>query len=218
MNYKIYKNVKLGKNVIIEDFAVVGKPPKGKEDGELETVIGDNSIIRSGSVIYAGTKTGKNFQTGDNASIGPFCVFGDYVSVGTNSVVLEGCQFSGNVRIHALVFIAEHTEVEENSWIGPGVKTANNPYPKALNEECAKHKEISEKEGAPKIGKYVRIGANATICPFVKIGDYTIIGAGSVVTKEVSSKAVVVGNPAKIIKYIDDIKCNYCGKKPYVIK
>ena len=66
---KIYDNVKLGKNVTIEDFVIIGTPPKGSNEGELETIIGDNAIIRSHTVIYAGTTIGKNFQSGHHVLI-----------------------------------------------------------------------------------------------------------------------------------------------------
>ena len=58
----IHPNVKLGRNVRIEDFCIIGCPPRDAEPGELSTTIGDNAIIRSHTVIYAGTKIGKNFR------------------------------------------------------------------------------------------------------------------------------------------------------------
>ena len=66
---KIFKNVILGNNIIIEDFAVIGIPPVRKSENELKTIIGDNALIRSHSIIYAGNKIGNNFATGQNVSI-----------------------------------------------------------------------------------------------------------------------------------------------------
>ena len=57
--FKIYPNVRLGKDVVIDDFVIIGAPPRGKKPGELVTFIGDNSHIRSHSIIYAGTEIGK---------------------------------------------------------------------------------------------------------------------------------------------------------------
>ena len=65
----IHPNVKLGKNCIIEDFVIIGAPPKDYSAGEIETIIGDDSIIRSHTVIYAGNRIGINFQTGNKENI-----------------------------------------------------------------------------------------------------------------------------------------------------
>jgi len=205
-NAVIFPNVKLGKNCQIEDFCVIGKPA-GKD--EKKTVIGDNSIIRSGTVIYAGTKAGKNFQTGDGAKIGPDNTFGDNVVIGSNCVVLKGCQLANGVILHSLIELAEWMKIGKNTWIGPGVKTANMIHPKRYN--CP-DKDKCERDGAPTIGKEVKIGINAIICPFVKIGDYAIIGAGANVIKEVPKGTVVAGNPARIIKKTDEIVCKFDKK------
>jgi len=64
---RILKNVHLGGNVTVEDYAILGAVPRGKKEGELKTVIGDDAVIRSHSVIYAGNVIGAGFQTGNHA-------------------------------------------------------------------------------------------------------------------------------------------------------
>jgi UDP-3-O-[3-hydroxymyristoyl] glucosamine N-acyltransferase len=82
----IYPHVKLGKNVVIEDYCVIGSPLR---DGtEPETIIGDNSHLRSFTVIYAGNKIGENFQTGNKANIREHNTIGNNVSIGNLSVVV----------------------------------------------------------------------------------------------------------------------------------
>ena len=66
---RIYPNVSLGENIVVEDFCVIGCPPRGAAPGEFETVIGDNAIIRSHAVIYAGNRIGKNIHIGHKANI-----------------------------------------------------------------------------------------------------------------------------------------------------
>ncbi len=205
----IFTDVQIGKNCRIEDFCVIGKPAKGDKLYGKKTIIGDNSIIRTGTVIYAGTKTKTNFQTGDGAKIGPDNIFGDNVIIGSNCVVLRGCALANGVVVHSLVELAEWMQIGENSWIGPGVKTANMIHPKRFN--CP-NKEKCGKDGAPIIGKEVRIGINASINPFVKIGDYAIVASGAHVTKDVPAKTVVAGNPAKPIKKTDEIVCQFDKK------
>ena len=74
---KIHKNVILGKNCIIEEFCIIGVPPKGKKDGELKTVIGENAHVRSHTVIYAGNTIGKDFQTGHGTFVREENTIGD---------------------------------------------------------------------------------------------------------------------------------------------
>lgn len=193
----IYPNVKLERNCIIEDFVIIGTPPKGYDAGELETVIGNNALIRSHTVIYAGNKIGKNFQTGNKANIREFNEIGDNVSVGTLSVVEHHVKIGNGVRIHTQVFIPEFTTLEDECWIGPNVVITNAKYPKSPSAK-------QELKGAY-IKKFAIIGANSTLLPGIIIGEHAIVGAGSVVTKDVPTHTVVVGNPAKVIKQVGEI-------------
>ncbi|MGE3609134.1 MAG: DapH/DapD/GlmU-related protein [Bacteriovoracaceae bacterium] len=189
---KIYKNVKLGKNVVIEDFCIIGVPPKGAQDGELETVIGDNSVIRSHTVIYAGNKIGSNFQTGNKANIRELNEIANNVSIGTLSVVEHHVKIEEGVRIHTQVFIPEYSVLKKNSWVGPNVVFTNAPYPKSKN--------VKDELIGPTLHENAIVGANSTLLPGVNIGRDAIVGAGSVVTKNVEEGCVVAGNPAKFLK------------------
>ena len=70
MNYKLYQNVKMGKEVEVGDYAVIGLPLSGPNEGAQETVIGDGAVIGSHSVIYAGVRLGRNFSCGHGVVIG----------------------------------------------------------------------------------------------------------------------------------------------------
>jgi acetyltransferase-like isoleucine patch superfamily enzyme len=191
---KIYPGVKLGKNVVIEDFCIIGVPPRGAAEGELETVIGDNSVIRSHTVIYAGNKIGENFQTGNKANIRELNTIGNNVSVGTLSVIEHHINIEDNVRIHTQVFVPEYSTLHEACWLGPNVVLTNAKYPQSAN--------VKEELAGPVIGKKAKVGANSTLLPGVKVGANALIGAGSVVTKDVAEKAVMAGNPAKFLKEV----------------
>jgi acetyltransferase-like isoleucine patch superfamily enzyme len=193
----IYLNVKLGKNCIVEDFVIIGAPPRGHHAGELQTVIGDNAVIRSHTVIYGGNKIGSNFQTGNKANIRELNEIGNNVSIGTLSVVEHHVKIGNNVRIHTQAFIPEFTILEEECWIGPNVVITNAKYP---NSPTTK-KELR----GPIIRKGAIIGANATLLPAVIIGEHALVGVGAVVTKNIPAGAVVIGNPAKIINAIDNL-------------
>ncbi len=116
MKPKIHKNVVLGKNCIIEDSCEIGRPPRGSKEGELKTIIGDNSLIRSGTVIYAGSMMGDDFQTGHNVLIREGNRIGNNVSVGTNSCIEIGNEIGDNVRIQSLCFI-EKAVLGENVFL-----------------------------------------------------------------------------------------------------
>lgn len=193
----IYPNVKLGKNVIVEDFCIIGVPPRGFQPGELETVVGDNATIRSHSIVYAGNIIGNNFQTGNKANIRESNNIGNNVSIGTLSVVEHHVSIEDNVRIHTQVFIPEYSKLCEGCWIGPNVVLTNAKFPMSPD---VKNSLI----GATVLRGAI-VGANSTLMPGVRIGEEAIIGAGSVVVKDVDTKDVVVGNPAKKIKTRDDL-------------
>ena len=195
---KILKNVYLGKNVTVEDYVIIGAPPAGKKEGELKTIIGDDSIIRSHTVIYAGNTIGKNFQTGNHTSIREENTIGDNVSIGTKSVVEFKTLIKDNVRIHSQAFIPEYTQLHEGCWIGPNVVITNAPYPRSVRAKDFLEGVVVERDA--------RIGANSTILPGVRVGANTLVGAGSVVTRDVPKGKVVAGNPAKILKDVSTLK------------
>ncbi|MFC1729986.1 acyltransferase [candidate division KSB1 bacterium] len=195
---KIYENVEIGKNASIGEFVVIGVPPRGKKPGELKTIIGDNAVIRSGTVIYAGNNIGNNFQTGHNVLLREDNEIGDNVSIGSHSVVEHHVKIHEKVRIHSQAFIPEFTVLEKQAWIGPGVVITNAPFPASPRaKEFLKGVTVKEK---------AKIGANSTILPGIKIGKNALVGAGSVVTKDVADGKVYAGNPAKEIKDVSELK------------
>jgi acetyltransferase-like isoleucine patch superfamily enzyme len=190
---KLYPHVKLGKNVIIEDFCVIGAPFKGQADEE--TVIGDNAVIRSHTVIYAGNRIGSDFQTGNKANIRELNNIGDNVSIGTLSVLEHHIVIENNVRIHSQAFIPEYSILKNNCWVGPNVVLTNAKYPRS-----PRMKELLQ---GVVVNESAKIGANSTILPGVIIGKNALIGAGSVVTVDVEPNHIVAGNPAVFIRKID---------------
>ena len=204
-NYIIHPRVNLGISVKIGEFVIIGHPPRGKEPGDLETTIGDFSTIRSHSVIYSGTVIGKNLETGHGVMIREDNIIGENVSIGTNSVIENGNEIGNNVRIHSNVFIPQYTVVKDNVIIAPNVVLTNDPHPPC--GKCMK---------GPTIEKGVKIGANVTVLPFLRLGENSLIGAGSVVVKDVPPNSVAAGSPAKVIKSIDDLECPFgIVSKPY---
>ena len=206
---RILANVSLGENGYIDFNVLLGKPPRGKEEGELPLVIGRNATIRPFTTIYAGNTIGDDFQTGQGASIRENNVIGNNVSVGTNAVLEFDNKIGNNVRIHSLAFL-EMVTVEDDVFIGPNVVFTDDPHPMG----CPKYKECL---GGATVKRLARIGANCTILPGVTIGENTLIGAGSVVTKDIPDGVVAAGSPARVIKSVDELACYpEFYERPYV--
>ncbi len=201
------KHVKLGKNCKVYENVILGKVPEGF-DGEIFYLeIGDNALIRAFSVIYCNTTIGNNFKTGFGVMIRENNKIGDDVSIGTHSELGPENVIENNVRIHSACFL-EGVTLKQNVFIGPGVFFTNDPHP-----ACPKYEEC---ERGAVVEDNVSIGANSTILPGVKIGKNSLIGAGTVVTKDVPPNSVVVGNPGKVIKKVDELSCHKgFFKKPY---
>ena len=196
-DYKIYAGVNIPSGAQIGPFVLIGAPPRGKKEGELATVIGEEALIRSHTVIYAGNRIGKRLSTGHHVMIREENQIGDDVSIGTHSVIEHHVKIGSRVRIHSQAFVPEYSVLEEGCWLGPNVVITNAKYP------CAPNVKDTLK------GAWVRrgavIGANVTLLPGIEIGENAMIGAGSVVTKNVPPGVVMAGNPARIIKKVSDL-------------
>ncbi|MGB2715277.1 MAG: DapH/DapD/GlmU-related protein [Vicinamibacterales bacterium] len=194
---KIYGNVRLGERAVVEEFCIIGTPPRGARDGELPTTIGEDAVIRAQTIIYAGNLIGRNFQTGNKVNIRESNRIGDNVSVGTLSVIEHHVEIGDGVRIHTQAFIPEFTVLEEGCWIGPNVVLTNAKYPLSPG--------VKDRLAGPVIRKNAKIGANATILPGVVVGENALVGAGALVARDVPPGAVVAGNPARVIRQISDL-------------
>lgn len=188
----IHPNVIFGKNITIEDFCIIGIPFKNYSNEK--TIIGDNAILRSHTVIYAGNKIGDNFQTGHKANIRELNIIGNNVSIGTLTNIEHHVVIEDNVRIHSQAFIPEFSVLKQGCWIGPNVVITNAKYPQSENVK-------KELKGAV-IHENAKIGANSTLLPGIEIGKNSLIGAGSVVTKNVKESVIAAGSPAIILRDI----------------
>ncbi|MEW6040536.1 MAG: acyltransferase, partial [Elusimicrobiota bacterium] len=185
-------------NCKIDVSAKLGElsPMQNKKD---KTIIGSDSTVRSGSVIYAGTKIGNGFYAAHNVIIREKNIIGSNFKIWNNSVIDYGCKIGNNVKIHCNCYISQYTIIEDNVFLAPGVITTNDPHPGCkYSKECMR---------GPKIKKNAKVGANSVILPFVTIGKGALIGSGSVVTKDIPPNSVAYGSPAKVHRRTSSITC-----------
>ena len=187
----------LGDGGLVDEFVLLGVVPRGHQPGDLETRIGPAAFIRSHTVIYAGNVIGANFQTGHGVMIRELNEIGDNVSIGTHSIIEHHVQLGRGTRIHSNVFIPEFSVLEEGVWVGPHAVFTNARYPLSPTAKA-------DLKG-PHLLPGAKVGANVTLLPGVVIGRGALVGAGSVVVRDVPDGKVVVGNPAHVIRDVGEL-------------
>ncbi len=120
-------DLQIGTGLRIDPSAILGYPASRNTPEKLE--LGPDSHIRSGTVLYVGSRIGARFEAGHNVVIREDCRIGDDVSVWSNSVVDYGCVIGDHVKIHANCYVAQFTEIEDGAFLAPGVTIANDLYP-----------------------------------------------------------------------------------------
>ncbi len=164
----------------------------GKKTSSLKKVFIHNSaLIDKDAFLGEGTKVWAFAQIGSNAKIGKNCVIGNGAYIDRDAVI------GNNVKIHNKALIYRGIIIEDNCFIGPGACFTNDKFPK--NNSTRNLKDISWR-----MKKGASVGANCTILSDVTIGENTLVGAGSVVTKNLPANIIACGNPAKKIK---NLKC-----------
>jgi len=165
--------------------------------GGSPLLLGAGARLRSGTVLYAGSTIGQHFETGHHVVVREDCVIGDEVSIWSGTVVDYGCRIGNRVKIHANCYVAQFTELLEDAFLAPGVTIANDLYPGQLESAAVM--------AGPRIGAGAQLGVNVTVLPYVRIGDGCLVGAGSVVTRDLPPGVVAYGNPAKVRGRVEDL-------------
>jgi len=132
--------------------------------------------------------------------------------VSEKAVIGKGTKIGSRVKLQNNVNVYHGVEIEDDVFVGPSATFTNDMYPRSFNSDFKVYKTLVKKGAS--------IGANATIVCGITIGEYDMIGAGSVVTKDVKSYSLVVGNPGKVIGFVcqcghrlnNDLHCPNCGK------
>lgn len=131
-------------------------------------------------------------EVGDNTKIGAF------VEIQKNATIGKNCKVSSHT------FVCEGVTIEDDAFIGHSVTFINDSYPRATTGSGQMQTEADWKVERTIIKKGASIGSGSTILANVVVGEKAIVGAGSVVTKDVPANAIVAGNPARVLRYISE--------------
>jgi acetyltransferase-like isoleucine patch superfamily enzyme len=197
-NSIIYDNVVIGSGTIIGPNSILGEPmmdfyhDSGYENTCLS--IGENSLIRSGGILYAGSEIGAHFESGHRVTIREYTRIGEYCRVGTLSDIQGYCVLGDYVRLHSNVHIGQKSRIGNYVWIFPYAVLTNDPYPP------------SEDLYGVTVEDFAVIATKAVILPGVTIGKDALVGAMALVRDDVPAETIVAGVPAKSFGSIRDLK------------
>jgi len=150
-------------------------------------------------------------KLGKDVRIYPFtnlygCEIGDETKVGTFVEIQKGARIGKRCKISSHTFICEGVMVEDEVFIGHNVTFINDRYPRATRRDGGLQTEADWKCERTWVKRGASVGSGATLLCGVTVGEYAVVGAGSVVTKDVPPHAVVAGNPARVLKRLSPTK------------
>lgn len=154
------------------------------------------------SCIAEDVKLGKNVRLADFVNLYG-CEIGDESSVGPFVEIQRGVVIGKKVKIQSHAFICTGVTIDDEAFVGHGVMFTNDRFPRSTTKQGALKRAVDWNCENTLVGRRASIGTNATILCGIVIGESAIIGAGSVVTKDVPAGAIVAGNPARILRISD---------------
>lgn len=134
------------------------------------------------------------------------CAIGDDTKIGAFVEIQKNASVGQRCKVSSHTFICEGVMIEDNVFVGHGVMFTNDTYPRATSLEGKLQTEADWRVEKTLVKRGASIGTGATILPNLCIGENAIVGAGSVVTRDVPANAVIAGNPARILRYLDEAK------------
>jgi UDP-2-acetamido-3-amino-2,3-dideoxy-glucuronate N-acetyltransferase len=132
------------------------------------------------------------------------CEIGDESKIGTFVEIQRGATVGRRVKISSHTFICEGVQIEDQVFVGHGVTFINDRYPRSVNDRGELQTGDDWKVVPTIVRKRASIGSGSTILCGVEIGEGAIVGAGSVVTKDVPAGSIVAGNPARVLRQVAD--------------
>ncbi|MCI0595798.1 MAG: N-acetyltransferase [candidate division Zixibacteria bacterium] len=196
----IHDGSEIGANVRIDDNTVIGKQPMRaansavtKEQQLPAARIGDNCIIGTSVVIYAGSLLGNRVLVADLSTVRENVTVGDFTIVGRGVAIENFCKIGAYCKLETNAYITAYSELEDRVFVAPCVATSNDNFVGRTKERFKHFKGVTVKKGG-------RIGVNATILPGKVIAEDTLVAAGALVTRNTTARKIVAGVPAKELR------------------
>jgi acetyltransferase-like isoleucine patch superfamily enzyme len=133
------------------------------------------------------------------------CEIGDGTKIGAFVEIQKNATVGKNCKISSHTFICEGVVLEDNVFVGHGVTFINDMYPRAVSQNGTLQSEADWTVGKTIVKKGASLGSGCTILSNVCVGENAIVGAGSVVTKDIPRNSIVAGNPARVLRFIEEL-------------
>jgi UDP-2-acetamido-3-amino-2,3-dideoxy-glucuronate N-acetyltransferase len=200
-NVVIHAETSIGAGCVIEDHAVLGKRPRlaarSTAHGDVAPLeLGDRVTVCAGAVVFAGAWVGDGAVLGDQSYVRERSRVGPDSVIGRGSVVDNDVTIEQRVRVQTSVYLTAFTLVEDDVFVGPGVTTTN-------DHTMSRHGPEAPLRGAV-LRRACRVGGASVIVPGIEVGEEAFVAAGSVVTRDVPPRAVVMGVPARVVREVPD--------------
>jgi acetyltransferase-like isoleucine patch superfamily enzyme len=197
----VHAGTRIGDGCVIEDHAVLGKLPRlapgSSAAGEVtRLVLGERVKVCSGAVVFAGASIGEAAILGDQSFVRERSQVGAGSVIGRGSVVDNDVLVGARVKVQTSVYLTAFTVIEDDVFVGPGVTTTN-------DDAMGRHDPDMQLRGAI-LRRACRVGGGVVLTPGVEIGEEAFVAAGAVVTRDVESRAVVMGVPARVVREVPD--------------
>jgi acetyltransferase-like isoleucine patch superfamily enzyme len=168
----------------------------------VDVVIHEGAIVSNDACIGKGTTVWHGCQVRERASVGANCILGKNVYVDTDVVIGDRVKVQNNCSLYRPLIL------EDGVFIGPHVVFANDRTPRAINPDGTLRSQGDWNAEGSQVCNGASVGAGAIVLPGTTIGRWALVGAAAVVTRDVPERAIVVGNPARIVGYACD-----CGTR-----
>jgi len=198
-NCIIYPNTIIEKDTRIQDNVVIGKQPESLKNSTFKikertnTLIKEDCLICTASIIYAGVQLGKGNILGDAVVIREGSQLGDYSKVGNGSFIYFDAKIGNHVSIQAKAIIGEESILEDHVFIGPKVTMNLDRY---MGRKGNPLDPIVIRRGAA-------IGSSCILLPGIEIGENVLVGAGSIINKSLEGNFVYIGNPPRKFRKVE---------------
>jgi len=200
----VHPGTVIGDGCHIQDHVVLGKPPRLAAHSQaagaaarLEALVLEPGVaVCAGAVVYAGSRVGAGAILGDQAQVRERAAIGAETVIGRGSAVDNDVEIGARVRMQTNVYLTARSVVEDDVFLGPGVVTTN-------DDTMARHPPNAALAGVT-LRRACRVGGGVVLVPGVEVGEEAFVAAGAVVTRDVPTRMVVMGVPARVVSDVPE--------------